>query len=46
MSDFRLRRPRLEATEKQMTPEEVTKAKALMAAWKPKTSSSSGASKK
>jgi TPR repeat protein len=35
-----------EATEKQMTREEITKANALVAAWKPKTSSSSGASKK
>jgi TPR repeat protein len=35
-----------EATEKQMTPEEIAKAKALVAAWKLKASSESGPSKK
>jgi uncharacterized protein len=35
-----------EATEKQMTPGEISKAKVLVAAWKPKTSSESGPSKK
>jgi TPR repeat protein len=35
-----------EATEKQMTPEEITKAKTLVAAWEPKISSESGPSKK
>jgi len=35
-----------EATEKQMTPGEISKAKALVAAWKPKTSSESGHTKK
>jgi TPR repeat protein len=35
-----------EATEKQMTPAEITKANALVAAWKPKTSPELGPSKK